>query len=80
MKITLLATIVTIGIGVAAQAMEIHQSAQTVAYSATGGCRGGVSQAADLLGKAEPCCDQALGCAQFLATTRVKTRHLTPRT
>ena len=80
MKIALFAAIATLAINVTAQAADFHHPVQDPAAAATGGCGGGVSRVADLVGKAEPCCDRALGCAQFLATTRVERHHVLPRT
>jgi hypothetical protein len=80
MKIALFAAIAALAVNFSAQAADFHLAAQAAASSSTGGCGGGVSRVADLIGKPEPCCDRALGCAQFLATTRVERHHVEPRT
>jgi hypothetical protein len=80
MRIALYAAIATLAVTVSAQAADFHLQARATEASPASGCGGGISRVADLVGQAEPCCDRALGCAQFLATTRVERHHATPRT
>jgi hypothetical protein len=80
MKYTLFVAFASLAINFGAQAADFHVPAQLADASSTGGCGGGVSRVADLIGKPEPCCDRALGCAQFLATTRIERHRVEPRT
>ncbi len=68
------------GTATGTQAAAFHAPAKTEAVASPGGCPGGVIRAADLLGTPAPCCNRALGCAQFLATTRVARHAIKPRT
>ena len=80
MKIASFAAIAILSINFSAHAADFHVQAQAAVPQSTGGCGGGVSRVADVVGKPEPCCDRALGCAQFLATTRVERHRVEPRT
>jgi hypothetical protein len=80
MKYALVAAFATLTIGFGAQAADFHVRAQLAGGASTGGCGGGVSRVADLIGTPQPCCNRELGCAQFLATTRVERRHVEPHT
>lgn len=80
MRIALYAAIATLAVTFGAQAADFHVQSRAAEASSTEGCGGGISRVDDLVGQPEPCCDRALGCAQFLATTRVERHHVIPRT
>jgi hypothetical protein len=80
MKYALLAVVATVGVSGGARAMEIPASAHAIAAPPGAGCGGLAWHAAARPEAPIACCDQAFGCAQFLATTRVQVQRHRPRT
>jgi len=80
MKYALLAAIATLGISSGAQAIGIPPAASRSQIFSTDGCENALRRTADRPDEPFACCSRELGCAQFLATTRVEMHRHTPHT